>query len=59
MQQYEALPVAVERVLAAAGVERQPRAALGRLQEQVHLRVVAQRLKMPHALHRRGDRLLI
>ncbi len=53
------LPIAVEHILAAYG--RIPHAAaLGkRLQQHVGLRIVPQRLEMPHALDRRGDRLLI
>ena len=59
MREDQALPVPVEHVLAAGGVKRQARAALGRLEQQVHLGIVAQRLKMAHALDRRRDRLLI
>ena len=59
MREDQALPVPVEHVLAAGGVKRQPRAALGGLEQQVHLGIVAQRLEMSHALDRRRDRLLI
>lgn len=59
VREDQALPVAVEHVLAAGGVKRQARAALGRLEQQVHLGIVTQGLKMAHALDRRRDRLLI
>ena len=59
MREDQALPVPVEHVLAAGGVKRQPRAALGGLEQQVHLGIVAQRLEMSHALDRCRDRLLI
>ena len=59
MREDQALPVPVEHVLAAGGVKRQARAALGGLEQEVHLGIVAQRLKMAHALDRRRDRLLV
>ena len=59
MREDQALPVPVEHVLAAGGIKRQPRAALGGLEQQVHLGIVAQRLEMSHALDRCRDRLLI
>ncbi len=59
MRQDQPLPVTVQHVLAAPG-GRHHAAALGQgLQQQMHLSIVAQRLKVPHALHRGGDGLLL
>ena len=55
----EPLPVAVQHVLGAHGVNLQPRPPLQRLQEQVHLGVVAQGLKVPHTFHRLGQGLQV
>ena len=44
----QALPVPVEHVLAAGGVKRQARAALGGLEQEVHLGIVAQ---LPQNFH--------
>ena len=59
MRQNEPLPVAVERVLAADRVEHEPASGRERLQEQMYLGIVAQRLEMPHALDPFRDRLAV
>ena len=56
---YKALPIAVKLVQGTAAFKAQPRAALGRLDEQVHLGVMAQRLEMPDSVHRLRYGLLI
>ena len=56
---YKALPIAVKLVQGTAAFKAQPRAALGRLDEQVHLGIVSQRLEMPDAVHRLCYGLLI
>ena len=59
MSHNQPLPVPVQLVLAAPG-GRHHAAALGQgLQQQVHLRIVAQGLKVAHALHGAVDGLLI
>ena len=55
----EALPVQIQHVLTAQAAKDQPAAPGQRFQQQVYLGVVAQGLKVPYALHRRGDGLLI
>ena len=55
----EALPVQIQHVLTAQAAKDQPAALGQRFQQQVYLGVVAQRFKVPHALHRGGDGLLI
>ena len=55
----KALPVAVELIRGAAAFKAQPRAALCRFYEKVHLGIVAQRLEMPDAVHGSRHRLLI
>ena len=55
----EPLPVAVQHVLGAHGVNLQSRPPLQRLQKQVHLGVVAQRLKVAHTFHRLGQSLQV
>ena len=55
----EPLPVQVQHVLTAQAAKDQPAALGQRFQQQVYLGVVAQRFKVPHALHRGGDGLLI
>ena len=55
----KALPVAAELIGRAAAFKAQTRAALIWFYEKVHLGIVAQRLKMPDAVHGRGYRFLI
>ena len=55
----EPLPVQIQHVLTAQAAKDQPAAPGQRFQQQVYLGVVAQRFKVPYALHRRGDGLLI
>ena len=57
--QNQPLPIPVQQVLAAIRIELQPASCFPRLQQQMYLRIVAQRLKMPHALHRLQQRLLV
>ena len=52
MGQYQALPVPAQLVLAAGRSKLQAAARLSRFQQKVHFRIMAQRLKMPHTLHR-------
>ena len=59
MRQNQALPVFVQHVLAARAGKMKPAAARGGFQQKVHLGVMAQRLEMPHALHRGGNGLFI
>ena len=51
MGQNQSLPVPVQHILAAATLKNQPASLLPGLQNQVYLRIVAQGLKMAHALH--------
>lgn len=57
--QYKSLPVDVKVVLSAVGEEMQPGATLGGFKQQVYLRVVPQRLIVPHTLYRGGDGFLV
>ena len=59
MRQDQPLPVQRQRVRRTHGIELQAGARLRRLHQQMHLGIVPQRLIMPHALDRRGDRLKI
>ena len=59
MGQNQLLEIAVQHVRGAHRVEDQPGAPGKGLQQQVHLGIVAQRLKMAHALHGIGDGLLV
>ena len=59
MGENQPLPVPPQAVLAASGSEAQSGTGLPRLQQQPHLRIVAQRLIMSHALRGRGDGLLV
>ena len=59
MGQHQPLPVPLQFILAAGGSHRQPAARLSRLQQQMHLRIVSQRLKMPHTLHCIRNRFLV
>ena len=55
----EALPVAVEHVLAAHGGVCHSRALRQRFEQHMRFGVVTQRLEMADAFDRRGDRLLV
>ena len=59
MGQNQVLIAAVQHVRGAHRVEDQPGAPGEGLQQQMHLGIVAQRLKMPHTLHGIGDGLLV
>ena len=59
MGQNQPLPVPVQDIFAAVGCKLHPRAPFARFQEEMHLRIMAQRFKVSHPLHRRGDGLLI
>ena len=52
MGQNQPLPVACQHVLPAGGFKHQPAAPGQGLQDQMHFGIVAQRLKVPHALYR-------
>ena len=55
----EPLPVPVQQILAAPGIEDQPGSLLQRFQEEVGLGVVAEGLEVAHPLHSLGDGLLV
>lgn len=55
----EALPVAVEHVLAAHGGVCHARALRQRFEQHMRFGVVSQRLEMADAFDRNGDRLLV
>ena len=59
MSQNQPLPVPVQHILAAAAFKDQSAARLPGLQQKMDLRIVAQGLKMAHALHSVPNRLLI
>ena len=59
MGQHEALPVFVQLFLPAVDGKLHPAAPGQRLELQMHLGIVAQRLIMAHALDGLGDRFLI
>ena len=59
MGQHEALPVFVQLFLPAVGGKLHPAASGQRLELQMHLGIVAQRLIMAHTLDGLGDRFLI
>ena len=55
MRQDQPLPVHGQVVQGHCCTELHPAATLAGGQQQVHFRIVAKRLIMPHALHRGGD----
>ena len=55
----QTLPVKIERIGRGHGAKLHARARWQRLQAQMHLGIVAQRLKVAHGLDRLRDRLLI
>ena len=59
MGQHEPLPVPVQIVFADSRGKLQPAARITRLQDQVHLRVMPERLEMTYAFHPVDDRLLV
>ena len=59
MGQDQPLPVAVEQILRAGRAEHKAAAGRARLQNEMHLGVVAQRLVVPHALHGGADGLFV
>ena len=52
---HQPLPVAVQHILTAVTAYDKTAAPLAWFQQQMHLRIMAQRLKMPHTLHRITD----
>ena len=59
MGQHQPLPVEVKRIGRTRAGKLHARAALRRLDEQMHLRIMPQWLKMPDADHGGRDRLLV
>ena len=59
MGKDQPLPVAVQYILLAGRADLNAAAPLPRLQEQMNLRVMAQRLIVSDTLHGSGDRLLV
>ena len=59
MGKNQTLPVPIQHILTAGRMKLQAAAWLTRLQKKMHLRIMAQRLKMSHSLHRLQNRLLI
>ena len=59
VSQDQPLPAAVQHILAASGIKDQSAASLPRFHEKMHLRIVAQRLKMSHSFYSPGDGLLV
>ena len=59
MGEHQSLPVPVQHILAAFRSKMHPGASLPGFQPQMHFRIMAQRLKMPHALHRFFNGLFI
>ena len=57
MGQDQSLPVSLQHIFTAGRGELQTTPWLSRLQQQMHLRVMAQRLIMPYALHSVGNGL--
>ena len=55
MGQYQPLPVSLQRVRRAGGGELQSASPRAGLQQQMHLRIVAQRFIMTRSLHRLRD----
>ena len=56
VRQDQPLPAARKTVLAAGGFKDQTAAALQGLEQQLHMRIVPERLIVSHALRGRGDR---
>ena len=59
MSQNEPLPVSIQRVLTAPGIQLNAASRLQRLQQQVHLSIVAQGFKVSYALYQGGDGLFV
>ena len=59
MGENQPLPVPIQQILAAHAVQHDAAAPGQRFQNQMHLRIVAQGLKMAHTLHRVADGLLV
>ena len=59
MSHHQPLPVAVQHILTAVTAYDKTAAPLAWFQQQMHLRIMAQRLKMPHTLHRITDGFFI
>ncbi len=59
MRGNQMLPVRIQIIRAARGCYLNAGTSLARLEQQVHLRIVPQRFKMPDTLHRLRNRLLV
>ena len=59
MGQHQTLPVFIQHLFPAVGGKLHPAAPGQRLQQQMHLGIVAQRLVVAYAFHGLGDGLLI
>ena len=59
MRENKPLPVSREHILAAHRIEHDPAPRLAGLEQQVNLRIVPQRLIVPHALNGSRNRLFI
>ena len=59
MGKDQPLPVAVEHLLAARRPELQTAPRFARFEQEMHFRIVAQRLEMPNPFHGGGDRFLV
>ncbi len=59
MGQHKPLPVPVQIVLADGRSKLQPAARLSRLQDQMHLRIMPERLEVSHTFHPVEDGFLI
>ena len=59
MRKDQPLPVPVQQIFAAIRIKLNAASTLQRLQKQMHLRIVTQRLKMSDAFHRSCNRLFI
>ena len=59
MGENEPLPVLIKHILAAVCIHYKAAPGLSRLQDQMHLRIMPERFKMPHPLDRPPDCFLI
>ena len=59
MGEYQALPAAVQHILAAPGGKLKPASPFPWFQQQMDLRIMTQGFKMPHAFYRPGNSLFI
>ena len=59
MCEYQPLPILSQRVDRALCIENKTAPRLARLQQKMHFRIMAERLKVADTLHRGRDRLLV